>query len=164
MNMDRTVCALTDLSAVDDQLSRKGALMDRGVLALEARRAALREAIPRIFLAAYDALGRMGCRPVVVEVRGAHCSGCYLRLPPQLSSSIRRRQSLCPCPHCCRLLYMPSLRQESETSDASKHSLGGGLAAAGRASKRVRRITPRRPLRQESDIDKGRPELKGSHA
>jgi predicted nucleic acid-binding Zn-ribbon protein len=129
--MDRTVRALTDLSAVDDQLSRKEALMDRTLLALEAQRAALRDAIPRVFLAAYDALGRMGRRPVVVEVRGAHCSGCYLRFPPQLGSCIRRRQSLCPCPHCRRLLYMPPLTQESEISDASKHKLRSRLAAAG---------------------------------
>src|SRR5713226_4657032 len=127
--MDRTVRALTDLSAVDDQLSRKEALMGRGVLTLKARRAVLREAIPKVLLTAYDALARMGRRPVVVEVRGVHCSGCYLRLPPQLGSSIRRRQSLCPCPHCRRLLYMPPSTQESEISDASRHKLSGRLAA-----------------------------------
>lgn len=108
--MDRTIQALTDLSTVDDQLSGRKAPGDGH--ALEERRAALRDAIPQTFLAAYDALGRAGRRPVIVPVRGAHCGGCYLRLPPKLDSSIRRRQSLCSCPHCRRLLYSRSAERE----------------------------------------------------
>jgi len=134
--MDKTVRALTGLSAVDDQLSGKEALMDGLALALEQRRAALREAIPRVFLASYDALGRAGRRPVVVEVRGGHCSGCYLRLPPQLDSTIRRRQSLCSCPHCGRLLYSSTRVGESEKGSESKHKLGDRPTMDGRASKR----------------------------
>lgn len=137
--MDKTVRALTDLSAVDDQLSGKEALIDRLAPALEKRRAALREAIPGVFLAAYDALGLVGRRPVVVQVRGAHCGGCCLRLPPQLDSSIRRRQSLCICPHCRRLLYSSPQAGESEDASASKHKLGDRPAIDGKESKRVRR-------------------------
>src|SRR6266542_2471835 len=118
--MDRTVRALTDLSAIDDQLSGREAVMDGLARALEERRVALREVIPGLFLAAYDALGRKGRRPVVVPVRGAHCGGCHLRLPPQIDSSIRRRQSPSSCPHCGRLLYLPRV-EESEKASKSKH-------------------------------------------
>jgi predicted nucleic acid-binding Zn-ribbon protein len=148
--MDRTARTLTDLSAVDDQLSGKDALMDGRTLALEQHRAALREAIPRDFLAAYDALGRVGRRPVVVEVRGGHCSGCYLRLQPQLDSTIRRRQSLCSCPHCGRLLYSPTRVSDSEGAPESKHETADRLAGNVTKSKRAREISGKRRTRQEA--------------
>jgi hypothetical protein len=147
--MDRTVRALTELGTVDDQLSEKEALMDGLATALEERRATLRKAIPGFFLAAYDALRRTGRRPVVVQVQGAHCGGCYLRLPPQLDSSIRRRQSLCLCPHCGRLLYTPPRVAETEKADESEHELEDQPAMDGRVSKRACRIAGKRAARQE---------------
>lgn len=147
--MDRTVRALTDLAAVDDQLSGREAVADGLAPALEKRRAALRKAIPGVFLAVYDALGQVGRRPVVVPVRGAYCGGCYLRLPPQLDSSIRRRQSLCPCPHCRRLLYSSARSGDGENTGGSKHELGDHRAMNRGASKRARGIARTRPARQE---------------
>jgi hypothetical protein len=151
--MDRTVRALTDLSTVDDQISRKEALLERGVLALEAQRAALRETIPKVFLAAYDSLDRIGRRPVIVEVRGTHCSGCCLRLPPQLGSSIRRRQSLCLCPHCQRILYMSPPAGASEDKKESTNKVGSQFAADRVTSKTVRRLTVTSP-RQGRDASR----------
>jgi C4-type zinc ribbon domain len=154
--MDSTVCALTDLAAVDNQLSGRETLTDGLVLALEERRAALRGALPGLFLAAYDALCRAGRRPVIVPMRGAHCGGCYLSLPPQLASSIRRRQSPCTCPHCGRLLYSSLRVAESETASKSKQKLGNRPAGNGGASKRARRIPGMRPARHESHAAKRR--------
>jgi predicted nucleic acid-binding Zn-ribbon protein len=150
--MDKTVEALTGLSAVDDQLSGKEALMDGLAPALEQRRAALREAVPSVFLAAYDALGRAGRRPVIVAVRGGHCSGCYLRLPPQLDSTIRRRQSLCSCPHCGRLLYSSTRLSDREGASESEHETGS-LTGNVRESKRARGISGKR-TRQEARASK----------
>ena len=151
--MDRTVRALTDLSTVDDQLSRKEALLERGVLALEAQRAALRETIPMVFLAAYDSLFQMGRRPVVVEVRGAHCSGCRLRLPPQLGSSVRRRQSLCLCPHCRRMIYVSPPAGASEDKNESADKVGSQVGADRVDSETVRSLTVRSP-RQGRDASR----------
>lgn len=128
--------------------------MDGLALALEQRRTALREAIPGVFLAAYDALGRAGRRPVVVAVRGGHCSGCYLRLPPQLDSTIRRRQSLCSCPHCGRLLYSSTPVSDTEGAPESKHETGDRLAGNVRKSKRARGISGKRRTRQEARASK----------
>ncbi len=108
MNMDGTIRALTDLSAIDRELVEKAALANASRTALEERRDALRRSIPASHLESYDALGRTGRRPAVVELRDTHCGGCYLRLPPQVHSRIRRREALCACPHCRRLLYWPA--------------------------------------------------------
>lgn len=141
--MDRTIQALTDLSTVDDQLSGRAAPGDGH--ALEKRRAALRDAIPETFLAAYDALGRAGRRPVIVPVRGAHCGGCYLRLPPKLDSSLRRRQSLCSCPHCRRLLYS----RLAEPGEATTSKPGPDRpATTGRKTTRTRPSTEERRARK----------------
>lgn len=147
--MDRTVRALADLAAVDRRLSDTGALTQGLALSLEESRAALRATIPGVFLAAHDALCRRGRRPVVVEARGGHCGGCYLRLPPQLDSAIRRRQSLHLCPHCRRLLYSSPRAEEGESTNASKPGPGDHSAMNEIAPKRPRRIAGRRSDRRE---------------
>ena len=144
--MDSTVSALTALSAVDGQLTERKAMRNELALVLDKRRAALRQTIPDVFLAAYDALSQAGRRPAVVPVRKAHCGGCCLRLPPQLDSSIRRRQSLYPCPHCRRLLYTSSPAEVSETADAPGRRLEGRPERKAPALKPGRRIAARRSI------------------
>ncbi len=105
MNIENAVRTLTDLSTVDDALADADPPEGERQIELKDRRADLRGKIPEIVLTTYDALSRARRRPVVVAVRSAHCGGCHLRIPPQLDSAIRRRDSLSVCPHCRRLLY-----------------------------------------------------------
>lgn len=135
MTMEETVRALTDLSEVDRALSGDPELTKRAAHSLEGRRAALREAIPGNLLAAYDDLGRAGRRPAVVAlVRGAHCGGCYMRIPPQLEGFVRRGQSLCSCPHCRRLLFAPVPADESGSESGPTRDAAKGGPALKRAS------------------------------
>jgi hypothetical protein len=143
--MDKTVIALNDLSATDLRLRDDTALTDVSARTLRKRRAALRKEIPGVILVAYDALDRMGRRPVAVQVRNAHCGGCYLRLPPQLASAVRHRLTLRSCPHCRRLIYSPP-PEESENTNGSKPEPKLPPVKAS-TSKRVRRISGRRPSR-----------------
>jgi hypothetical protein len=145
--MDKTVHALEDLSATDSRLRDDTALTNASASALRKRRATLRKAIPGVILVAYDALDRMGRRPVAVQVRNAHCGGCYLRLPPQLASAVRHRLTLRSCPHCRRLIYSPA-PEESESPNGSKPEPELPPMKAS-TSKRVRRISGRRPSREE---------------
>jgi hypothetical protein len=140
--MEKTVRVLEDLTATDSQLRGDAPLTDSLVKALKKRRAALRHAIPESFLAAYDALGRMGRRPAVVEVRNSHCGGCFLRLPPQLFSAIRHRQSLRACPHCGRLLYLP-LPAKSENASAAAPEPDRKAVKSGSSRKRAGRSSGR---------------------
>lgn len=106
--MDDAVHALTELSAVDGELSTKEAAGGPPPPSLKKRRLAIRDAISSNLLEGYDVLSRLGCRPVVVPMRGAYCGGCSLRLPPQQGAALRKRQSLSVCPHCRRFLYAPA--------------------------------------------------------
>ena len=114
--MDETARALSDLSAIDDQIAGGGDTVSR----LIRRRGALRKAIAPVHLAAYDAVGRLRRRPVIVAVRRAHCGGCHLRVPPQLESSLRQDRRLAPCPHCHRLLYAPGAAERNVTSGPAR--------------------------------------------
>lgn len=154
MTMEGTVRALAELSEVDGRLSGAGALTDRVLRALERHRAALREAIPGNFLAAYDDLGRAGRRPAVVPlVRGAHCGGCYMRVPPQLDSFVRRGESVCSCPHCGRLLYSVARTEDSGGGNQSERQLAEATPAVNRAAatrepRRSRATSVRKRLRK----------------
>jgi len=143
--MEETVRALTDLSEVDRRLSGQADLTKRAAHSLKGRRAALREAIPGNFLAAYDALGRAGRRPAVVPVvRGAHCGGCYMRIPPQVAGFVRRGQSLCSCPHCRRLLFAPVAAVESRgASEPARDAAKDGPAMKRASASRGRAKKPR---------------------
>src|SRR6266545_313048 len=118
--MDKTVRALEDLSATDSQLGGDAPLTAEFVRALEKRRAALRDAIPEAFLAAYDALGRMGRRPAVVQVRNAHCGGCCLRLLRKRAKPQARRRPSSNTP-----------RRACLRSACSGSPVGGLLASGG---------------------------------
>ncbi|MBI3814183.1 MAG: hypothetical protein HY279_06940, partial [Nitrospinae bacterium] len=41
----------------------------------------------------------------VVRFSDGICQGCFLGLPPQLASEIRRNEEIIKCPHCQRVLY-----------------------------------------------------------
>lgn len=120
--MEATIRDLTDLSGIDEQIGEKTAPAAAVLAVLEKRRARLRKKIPGLLLASYDALARARRRPVVVPLQNAHCSGCRLRLPPQLVSSIRRHRTLCPCPYCHRLLYAPAADAHGKQGDGPAHS------------------------------------------
>jgi hypothetical protein len=140
MTMEKTIRALTDLSEIDRELVERATLTGATRAALEERRKALRRSIPASPLESYDALGRAGRRPALVELRSAHCGGCYLRLPPQIHSRIRRRESLCACPHCRRLLYWPPSGDGDEEPTPSSPSARPAPGSSKTASRRIRRV------------------------
>jgi predicted nucleic acid-binding Zn-ribbon protein len=138
MTIEATVRALADLSEIDSRLSSTEAPKGLARRALETLRAELREIIPATFVSAYDALGRARVRPAVVPlVRGAHCGGCHIRIPPQLGASIRRGLSVCSCPHCRRLLYFADRPRESEGGNDSNDRLPRKDRARSRRSSRA---------------------------
>jgi predicted nucleic acid-binding Zn-ribbon protein len=42
---------------------------------------------------------------VVVEARDGLCTGCHVRLRPQVFNEVRRNDSLIQCDSCLRILY-----------------------------------------------------------
>ncbi|MCZ7683913.1 MAG: C4-type zinc ribbon domain-containing protein [Sandaracinaceae bacterium] len=64
--------------------------------------------IPKPIYRRYERI-RPKIHPAVAEVVDATCTGCRMRLPPQLSNQIQAAQDLYQCPHCQRFLYFKEL-------------------------------------------------------
>lgn len=64
--------------------------------------------IPKPIYRRYERI-RPKIHPAVAEVVDATCTGCRMRLPPQLSNEIRKAQEFHQCPHCQRFLYFRDL-------------------------------------------------------
>lgn len=152
--MEATIRDLNDLSGIDQQLGDKTLVVSVSLATLERRRTRLRKKIPGLLLASYDALARAGRRPVVVPLQDAHCSGCRLRLPPQLDSSIRRHRTLCPCPYCHRLLYAPS-PTEGDGATAPAKRVPHEKKSRSRGAPIRTRATTRTPERAAGDRGAG---------
>jgi uncharacterized protein len=45
---------------------------------------------------------------VIAQLQEGVCSGCHLKLPPQLISEIRLQTQLFTCPHCRLILLWPA--------------------------------------------------------
>jgi len=51
--------------------------------------------------------GQHGGR-VVAQLQGGVCTGCHLKIPPQLISEIRAQTQVFTCPHCRLMLFWPA--------------------------------------------------------
>ena len=41
----------------------------------------------------------------VVPLRGEHCSGCHMNIPPQFYTEVKKNDKIHHCPNCLRVLY-----------------------------------------------------------
>lgn len=90
--------------------------------------------LPRILLERYHSLVRAGRTPAVVAIDRGACSGCHLRLPTMLESTVRHSLAVHTCPHCRRMLYAPELLPEASPAVDGKPPRGAAPASAARRS------------------------------
>lgn len=64
--------------------------------------------IPKPIYRRYERF-RPKLHPVVTEVIESTCTGCRMRLPPQLANDIRKATDFQQCPHCQRFLFVRDL-------------------------------------------------------
>ncbi len=61
--------------------------------------------IPETWLSAYDRLFKGKRDRVLVSVENGICGGCHMKLPPAVTHSARRAESMVTCDFCGRMLY-----------------------------------------------------------
>lgn len=64
--------------------------------------------IPKPIYRRYERI-RPKIHPTVCEIVDATCTGCRMRVPPQLSNQIQAAADFHQCPHCQRFLYFKDL-------------------------------------------------------
>lgn len=86
---------------------------------LEKQRQGLADSLDSSLLATYERVRRGRAGMAVAEVREGICSGCNVRLRPQMYNDVRHNESIVYCESCARILYYlpPPPDQEEAAED-----------------------------------------------
>lgn len=117
--MEKVEAAERDLSAFDakvseesagfegrrQELEREYAHVDAGIDEKTKARENLAAALDPGLLSRYENIRVQMRGTAVVPARNATCTGCRMRLPPQLFNQVREGRAIIDCPHCHRILY-----------------------------------------------------------
>jgi hypothetical protein len=81
---------------------------------LESQRKRVADTIETTILASYQRIRQRYSRLAVVQVKGAVCQGCSMKLPPQVIAEVNKNDKIVRCENCARILYA-SEESEPET-------------------------------------------------
>ncbi|RMH44102.1 MAG: hypothetical protein D6689_03300 [Deltaproteobacteria bacterium] len=106
------------VAAEEAEIADKVAELQKQVDALQSDRDAVATKIDAAWRKRYEAVvQRRGI--AIVPIADGACSGCHMRVPPQLANVLARAESLESCPSCHRLLYSPDLLPEQSDDGVS---------------------------------------------
>jgi len=86
---------------VEDDLSS----VDADTMIWTGKKTGLQEQIPADLLAQYERVKKRNNGVGVISVWKAVCSGCQMKIPPQLYNELQRSNDLLSCPNCNRIMY-----------------------------------------------------------
>ncbi|MDZ7379737.1 MAG: C4-type zinc ribbon domain-containing protein [candidate division KSB1 bacterium] len=103
----RVQAAMRELVEQEHQVQQAQADLRREMAAEQARRQEMVAALDVKLYAQYQKVAAQHGGRGVAQLQDGVCSGCYLKVQPQLISEIRLQTQLFTCPHCRRLLLWP---------------------------------------------------------
>lgn len=130
--MENGDAKMGELRTVEEDLAARSALRDQRERELAERTRALQEELDRAtadraaaateldesLRRRYDLIFERKGGLAVVEVKEGGCSGCRMRLPPQVVTEIHRNTEVVFCPNCQRILYQ--LRRPAAAAQSGK--------------------------------------------
>lgn len=96
------------LTAQQQEIAQARAVLRQAMEVTQARRHETVAQLDASLYAQYAKIAAQQHGRVLTQVQEGVCSGCYLKLPPQLISEIRTQTQVFTCPHCRRLLLWPA--------------------------------------------------------
>lgn len=90
-----------DQAAMEERAAR----MQGELSALKTERAGLAEAIDRTWLARYERIFENKKDVALVSIDHGVCSGCHMKLPPQVYHDAQKENAMVFCNYCGRMLY-----------------------------------------------------------
>jgi predicted nucleic acid-binding Zn-ribbon protein len=90
------------------EVQQAQAALQQRIAEEEAQRQRVVAVLTAPLYAAYQRLVAQRGGQAVVQIQAGTCSGCHLKVQPQLVSEIRRQDKLIMCPHCQRMLLWPA--------------------------------------------------------
>lgn len=79
--------------------------IDADTVVWAGKRADLQKAIPADILTLYERVKKRNNGVGVISVWKAVCSGCQMKIPPQMYNELQRSDNLLSCPNCNRIMY-----------------------------------------------------------
>lgn len=80
--------------------------LDARIKDVSARKKDIKVRLPRPMISRYERVLKRREGKAVVPVDGGKCTGCQMRLPPQMYILVQRGESLQSCPSCHRYLFI----------------------------------------------------------
>jgi hypothetical protein len=80
--------------------------LEQRIKAISARKKDIKVRLPRTMVSRYERVIKRREGKAVVPVDGGKCTGCQMRLPPQMYILVQRGESLQSCPSCHRYLFI----------------------------------------------------------
>ena len=115
---DKFAVVEIDCDTESQRVEKDSAALLASIQAETSRRNDLTGGIPTSLLKKYDTIRAKRLGIGLVKIADGCCSGCNMRLPPQLYNTLQRGASIEQCPSCNRLMFW---EQPSQTSDEISH-------------------------------------------
>jgi len=100
--------ALQELAVQTRHLDQEQETLRRAMVAAQEQRQATVAAMDAKLYEQYQKVATQHGGRVIAQLQEGVCSGCHLKLPPQLVSEIRLQTQLFTCPHCRLILLWPA--------------------------------------------------------
>ena len=104
----RVQAALRELAEQQQQLQQEQALLRRDLAAEQEHRQHTVMTLDAKLYEQYQKVAAQHGGRVVAQLQDGVCSGCHLKVQPQLISEIRLQTQLFTCPHCRLMLLWPA--------------------------------------------------------
>jgi predicted nucleic acid-binding Zn-ribbon protein len=103
-----------EIQEISEGLKIRLARIEEDHKAKATERSALAAEIPLDFLKKYEGITRKNSLDPVVPIVGNSCSGCYIKLVPQVALKVAKGPGPVQCPGCSRILYLPAGGESAE--------------------------------------------------
>lgn len=93
------------LSKLEEKDRERIEALTERISQLQAERASVAEKVDKDLLVRYDKIRESREGLAFVPVRNGSCSGCFIRLPPEVINEVMKGTGIVTCENCARILY-----------------------------------------------------------
>ena len=101
------------ISAIKSDVDEKIAAIDKDRQVVFMKKQELISKMNQKGLAFYQKIRRWAKNTTAVEVKHQACMGCFMAINDKVYSEVIKGEEITTCPHCGRILYMPTQEEQS---------------------------------------------------
>ncbi|WP_461209335.1 zinc ribbon domain-containing protein [Desulfocurvus sp. DL9XJH121] len=101
-------------------IKKRSAAAKKRLATLSKKRETACAVVPKPVLGRYEFIRSRIYHPVIVPVVDGVCSGCNIRIPPQIFIDLQKGEQIISCPNCQRLTYWCEHFEDKEAAPTSQ--------------------------------------------